>query len=467
MYGAPIIVDGFDYARKPRKIPGLVVHLVENAEGLRDYQGERNFFDGRGRLYRRLLDNKWAEFEMIRKIDPSVMPATDLAATLVKKSPRAQALRRRLNVFLNDFLKSKKEIDPAVKKQIAELLQIFFAIGRQAFPNGAFIKYIREFGTREVGQVTEIPNVDPGKMTDVFLEELEKIKSRLVGNGRRWLSPSLRELIQDSRTAALHIVSFLIYDPKQIMVQEKLDIAVARDGTLAEVRIDFSSTGALVSHLRWGYDVGVDYKIRAQIYFQNLWRKFPPDLKKLFGGADVVFLKDGSMKIIEFNFGCESGFLDAAQMIVPGNAFVSKILGRPTPLIARLENLIKMAPKAQVRELSKLIPKIKRDDETHYSLRDLHLPDVFLYIRDRMIEDWLKNPSRSEARRLSRLFRFLAQSQQKRIHDPQLRKLILDMARFGTEALLEFSRKHRMKPSNGLNKNLYSRSRTSRGLSAQ
>gem|GEM_PF-4803059 len=444
MYGAPILIDGFDYAEKPRKIPGLVVHLVENAEGLRDYIGEENFFDGRGPLYRKLLDNKWAEYELVSAIDPDVMPTSLLATTLMNKSKRSHTLQKQIRKALHRFVKSKHtQVDKVTKTQIERLLNHFFALTNKTFPDGAFIKYIREFGTREVGGLTHTPEANAATITQAFCRELEKIKSQLTGRARAWMSPRLKEVIQDSRQASVHIVSFLIEDPTQIIVQQKLDIAVTRDGTLAEARIDFGSSGALVGNLRWGYDVDVGYKLRASRYFQNLWRKFPPELKKLFGGADVVFLKDGSMKIIEFNFGCESGFLDATQLIVPGNVFISKVLGRPTPLIERLEALIQMPARAQSRELSKFLPRTKKDSETHYSLRDLHLPDVFLYIRDRMIEQWLKNPSKVEARRLSRRFRYLAQSQQKRIKDPEVRKLILDMARFGAEALLEFLSKER------------------------
>lgn len=443
MYGAPIIIDGFDYAQKPRKISGLVVHLVENREGLRDYFGDENFFDGRGRLYRELLDDKWAEYKLFNAIDPDVMPTSYLATTLLK-TKRTQGLRRQTRSALKKFLQSKNsQVDEATKQCIQQLLSTFFALVNKTFPDGAFIKYIREFGTREVGGLTHTPEANAEELTHAFCTELEKIKARLNGRARAWMSARLKEAVQDSRLAAVHIVSFLIEDPTQIMVQQKLDIAVTRDGTLAEARIDFGATGALLGNLRWGYDVDVGYKIRAISYFQNLWQKFPADLKKLFGGADVVFLKDGSMKIIEFNFGCESGFLDPAQLIIPGNVFISKVIGQPTPLIARLEALIAMPARAQVKELSKLIPRTKKDSETHFSLHDLHLPDVFLYIRDRMIEEWLKKPSRAEARHLSRRFRYLALSQQKRIEDPEVRKLVLDMARFGAEALLEFSSKGR------------------------
>lgn len=444
MYGARIIIDGFDYAAKPRKIPGLVVHLVENAEGLRDYSGDQNFFDGRGRLYRKLLDNKWAEYELLQTIDPTVMPQSILATTLLQRSQCLSELQQQSRLLVSDFIASKtKNFTDGEKKQIRIFIKTFLNASQKFFKQGAFIKYIREFGTREVDGLTHTPEADPAVMTESFCSELERLKTKLNPRARKWLCPSLRSAIQDSRRASLHIVSFLLEDPSEIMVQEKLDIAVTRDGTLAEARIDFGSSGVLLGNLRWGYDVDVEYKMRASEYFQKLWEKFPPAAKKLFGGADIVFLKNGSMKIIEFNFGCESGFLDAAQLIVPGNVFASKILGHPTPLIERLEALIKMPARAQVRELSKLIPRTKKDSETHYSLRDLHLPDVFLYIRDRMIEEWLKAPHRGEAKRLSQRFRYLARSQQKRIEDPAVRKLILDMARFGSEALLEFLNKQR------------------------
>jgi hypothetical protein len=444
MYGAPIIIDGFDYAEKPRKISGLVIHLVENAEGIRDYVGDENFFDGRGPLYRKLIDNKWAEYELISAIDPDVMPTSMLATTILRQSKRSTLLQNQTRKLLQSFLKSKQtQIDSVTKKQIEQLLNHFFLLTNETFRDGAFIKYIREFGTREVGGLTHTPEADATAIAVAFCTELEKIKSQLIGRARAWMSPRLKDAIQDSRQAAVHIVSFLIEDPTQIMAQQKLNIAVTRDGTLAEARIDFGSSGVLLGNLRWGYDVDVGYKMRASAYFQNLWRKFPPELKNLFGGADIVFLRDGSMKIIEFNFGCESGFLDAAQLIVPGNVFISKALGQPTPLIQRLEALIEMPARQQARELSKLIPRTKKDSETHYSLRDLHLPDVFLYMRDRMIEEWLKSPSKSEARLLSRRLRFLAQSQQRRIKDPAVKKLILDMARFGSEALLEFLSKGR------------------------
>ena len=440
IYGAPIIVDGFDYGKKPRRIRGLVVHLVESQQGVRDYRGDENLFDGRSKLYRELLDNKWLEYQVIQKVDLTIMPTSILAETLLQNSTLPISLGRY-------FQSSQAEIPDRLQTQLEAFLKKFFMVVEKKFPQGAFIKYIREYRTCEADQLTHTPEANPTKMTEIFCREMETIKSNLRGRSRRWRSPALLKAIQESQKAAVHILGFLLLDPKLIMVQEKLAIAKTRDGTLAEVRVDFGSMGPIAANVRWGYDVETDYKRRAFDFFQKVWRQWPASLKQQFGGADVVFLKDGSMKIIEFNFGSESGFMDATQLIVPGNLFMTKILGRPTPLIQRLEKLVKMKPQDQANELNKLIPRTKRNDETHLSMRDLHLGDVWLYLRDRLVEEWMKSPTKKGARQLSQQLRFLAKSQLRRIEDPETQQLILDMARFGKEAMLEFLNKRRIKKS--------------------
>jgi hypothetical protein len=407
IYGAPVIIDGFDYAKKPRHISGLVVHLVENRQGINDYVGDGNLFDGRNSLYRRLLDNKWAEYKIICKVDPEIMPKTILASEIFR--------RRHLK---------KPNLE-----NVTKLLELFFEQVKINFPRGAFIKYIREYRTCEAGQLIHTPEANPRSIAEIYMRETKKFKSQ---KARR-----------DCSIAAVQLVHFLIHDPKQIMVQEKLDIARMRDGSPAEVRVDFCSLGPIIANVRWSYDVEIDYNREAFEFFQSFWQTWPPDLKKQFGGADVAFLKNGKMKIIEFNFGSESGFMDATQLIIPGNLFVSKILGHPTPLIDYLERLVTMSTSQQIAELSNLLPRTKRDDENHYSLRDLHLGDVWIYLRDRLVEEWMKEPSAKSARLLSRRLHRLAKSQLPRIPDEKTRKLILDMARFGNEAMLEFLAKRR------------------------
>lgn len=424
IYGAPIIIDGFDYAKKPRHIRGLAVHLVENRQGLRDYRGDVNLFDGRSQLYRELLDDKWREYEVISRIDRNIMPKTILAAHLMKNSTAFRQAQKNLR----QALEARCNVGAAAER----LLQIFFRQVNRRFPKGAFIKYIREYRTCEADQLTYTPHADAQNLAAVF--------SKHIGRPKSWI-----KAVKESKIAAVHIVGFLLSDPSQIMVQQKLNIAKTRDGTLAEVRVDFGSKGPIIANVRWGYDFEWEYNQKAFQFFQSFWERWPPELQRQFGGADVVFLKNGGMKIIEFNFGSESGFMDAAQLIIPGNLFVSQILGRPTALIAHLEKLVAMPTSDQIRELSKLIPRTKRDDETHLSLRDLHLGDVWIYLRDRLVENWMKRPTPAGARRLSVRLQTLAKSQIHRIEDERTKQLILDMARFGTEAMLDFLNKERKK----------------------
>jgi hypothetical protein len=407
IYGAPIVIDGFDYAEKPRRIPGLVIHLVENRQGIRDYIGDENLFDGRSALYRRLLDNKWAEYKVVSAIDATVMPKSILASEIFRR-PRAKKITR---------------------ENVTTLLEFFFARVQREFPKGAFVKYIREYGTREREQLIHTPEADARALAEFFVCEYKKYRST--------------KKIRECGLSAVQLVYFLLHDPTQIMVQEKLNISETRDAVKAEVRVDFCSLGPIIANLRWSYDVDNSYNQRAFEFFKRVWSAWPPELKKQFGGADVVFLKNGSMKIIEFNFGGESGFMDATQLIIPGNLFVSKILGRPTPLIAYLERLVQMSTTKQIAELTKLYPRTKRDDETHYSIRDLHLGDVWIYLRDRLVEEWMQRPSAADARRLHTRLQRIARSQQARVKDEKTRKLFLDMAHFGYEAMLEFLAKRR------------------------
>ena len=267
--------------------------------------------------------------------------------------------------------------------------------------------------------------------------ELERAKQQLKKLPAKFSNAEFLGLLNEKDLSSVNLVRSLLLDPIEIMVQEKLSLAKTRDGTLAEVRVDFTSLGPINATLRWGYDVAIDYQNRAMEFFKDFIAKASPQVKKLSGGADIVFLTDGSLRIIEFNFGSDSGFAYAGELMIPGNLFVSKILGRPTPLIQQLETLVTANFKEQVEYLSKTKPEFKKDGVENLSPRDMYLPDAYQYLRDRMIENWLDNPTPEEAARLSERFRKLVKSQLARIEDTKAKDAIEQMARYGTEFITE------------------------------
>jgi hypothetical protein len=189
--------------------------------------------------------------------------------------------------------------------------------------------------------------------------------------------------------------------------------------------------------LRWGYDVAIDYKGKALEHFREFWDHASPEVRGLTGGADVAILEDGAVTIIEFNFGNDSAFVDAQKELIPANQFLSALLGRPTPLIEKLEALVHADERAQSEFLTSTIPRAKGLKEENRSLRDMYLPDAFQYLRDRMIEEWLNSPSAAAADALTARFRYLADQQLSRIEDEAFRREIAAMADFGTDYLRE------------------------------
>jgi hypothetical protein len=277
------------------------------------------------------------------------------------------------------------------------------------------------------------PEVRAKALALTFIRELEMALGTYTRAVTSFLSPALQKQLNANEISAVYLISSLLRGSKEIMVQKKVKIARTRDGTLAEVRLDFATRGALNASLRWSYDVGIDYRERALKFFRELWNRAPPAFRLLSGGADLVFLEDGSVRLLELNLGGDSGFMHAVDGAIAANLMVSNLLKRPTPLIARLNAVALASLEDQIAYLKTTIPRIKALEELHTSIDQMYLPDVIQYLRDAMIEHWLKNPTRAQAHQLSARFQAWVHALQNSITDRETRKLLDDMVRFGED----------------------------------
>ena len=444
LYGARIVADNANaqIPNEPKKFKGILIHFIDNIVGLKKYQGEINVFQNRSRLYQSVLDNKWAEYEIARQAGPEFMPESRLSSDIIENYTQREAYRETrvaLAQALDRYVSGKGtySLPNETRDQVQTLLSHFLAATELAFPKGSFIKYIKERQTGDRGQTIRTPEASAQKLAEEFMNELERAKKESSRAVKKFSNPSFLELLNEKDLSSVNLVRSLVLKPTDIFAQEKLSLAKTRDGTLAEVRIDFTSIGPINATLRWGYDVSIDYQNRAMEFFKSFIAKAPESVKSLSGGADIVFLNDGSLRIIEFNFGSDSGFAYSGELMIPGNLFVSKILESPTPLIERLEKLVYASLKDQIKYLSETKPEFKKDNVENQSPRDMYLPDAFQYLRDRLIEDWLENPTRTQGDKLIERFSVLARSQAKRITDPTTKNAIEQMARYGADFINE------------------------------
>ena len=126
----------------------------------------------------------------------------------------------------------------------------------------------------------------------------------------------------------------------------------------------------------------------------------------LSGGADLIKLDNGQWVFMEFNFGSESAFMDPLSSPIDGNLFLSKLQGQPTPLLKWLEDAYANGISAQ-REVLKSRKNEKDDAFDKASIDDLALSEVALYFRDRYLDDWQKDPTAENARKVLRQLRAL------------------------------------------------------------
>ncbi|MBC7545952.1 MAG: ATP-grasp domain-containing protein, partial [Candidatus Sericytochromatia bacterium] len=254
------------------------------------------------------LDNKWSEYELVHKADPSAMAKTVLAKDVIKE----------LGLKI-----------PTTKTGQAKFLTKFQAALDQKFPNGFFVKGVQDFNTGG--------NLPTNK---------SNFKTLYEGYHREFI-PDAKKVNGEQSIMRAHpfhagrMLDDLLRDPESVVIQERMNL---KRYTKKELPIDVQPFQEFRVHVvrgqvvpgasshRWGVMRTVlDRKDmhKAEAFTQALFDKLPAKAKKNMAfSPDIVKLEDGSFKLIELNVGGNSGFLHRNPLAA--NKMVEAVTGRET-----------------------------------------------------------------------------------------------------------------------------------------
>ncbi len=386
LYGARVFyAEDLADNSTPVKLPGLVLHISPSPKSFL-VRGDLNPLLGQGRLLARL--DKVTESEWVRSVDPSFMAEGLTGQALVEKRAGAfrsrQAKARRL---IEEYLGNLDEAGADKRqREIAGLVKEFFRLSREEFPKGAFFKFRTDYATREKASMVATFLSDPDEMAAGYLSDLKIIKDYLGVHPISALDPELRRLMTDgpSRTAVIHS---LIARPGDVLVQKKLGLAKNRRGELIEFRVDVLDGHVVNSEFRYGWDYRPDEENQAKQLIESFLAKLPEKDRYFSGGFDVAKLRDGSYVIIETNPGTQSVNLDTSRYPTLGNRALSNLLGKPTPLLRKLEQLYQAGVQRQASFLRRL-PLGNNDAKE--SIQNMNAEDAMEWFRARYVQDWRK-----------------------------------------------------------------------------
>jgi len=392
LYGAPVIhVRASNPPSEPIELDGVVIHLGDAKELSKYYRGKINLTRDVGTSKFKLEDNKWNEYVFAESIMPGVMPRSVNGKDLIEKFNKDEffAQEKIARDLFNAYLKSDR-VTPSVAETSAihHLAKLFFVAANQEFPNGAFIKNIAEAQTGDAKDLIRTFKDSSDVFSQKFIDDITKLKKENKGKKFALDKDFEIELSYVDHSASSFIFS-LLTNPRAVMVQEKLDVAQI-EGANAEVRVNFASGIVTSAETRETLGYMPEQLDQAKRFLTQFLEKIPVSRRKISGGADIVILRDGSIKIIEFNFGAGSGDVDPPTEPISANIYLSGVTGASTVLLDSLESLFR-------KSLVKGNLVLKGFSEKHVAekktLKDSSVVDIAEWLRDRYMKEWKKNPT--------------------------------------------------------------------------
>lgn len=314
---------------------------------------------------------------LARAVDPAVMPETFLGSELKVDTRLIEQSRLKLRLgFENGNFEQ-------VMIALSEVASYLGKTSLEVFPNGAIFKLADDVKTGDVfGLLT----------SDNLQELLSKTDLQKVLNMHAYMGKITFEkfisILQGRKSNALPVdrifnllADFLIV-PDQVLVQEiiSIDKVVGRN---IEIRVDFVNGVAVSAAPRYGYAYLPDLHREAEAFVNQFLFKARERFPSLSGGVDIVRLKDGRLKILEFNLGDRSGFRLPRVEPIYANQFLSSLQGKPTRMLERF-NLISDLPASKQKQYLQTFSRTKLNRTEKES--DIYVAEVLAYFRNRAID---------------------------------------------------------------------------------
>lgn len=400
-YGMPILVPSWETSDLHRE-KGVILPLAQvgrSPQQLNRVRGDLNPFLGWGNLHGILDGNKKKEYEMAEAIQPGIMATTDTFKDLVdvkvispefftKQTDLVNRLKE-ISTTKNSLTDSERE---SLRRDLRDLVKGLFSDVRKYHPEGAYFKNFQEFATGDLGNTITTFSTSPQRVADEFVRRFETCL-KLNDNREIFGSPGFTEKMDsDLREIYRKFVQYLLLKPDDVLVQQKMKIERTEQGNPMEFRVDFMDGEAIESKLRFGSDYYPDEMREAKEVVNQFFSRAPKYLKYLAGGIDIVRLRDGSWKIVEFNIGNMSGTMRPGFSMVDTQRMYSALMGEARHLIKRLDSVHALGLEEERRFLKSLVHE--KEIIWKQSLHDLSIHEAGKYFRNKYLEEWAKSPSR-------------------------------------------------------------------------
>ncbi|MBI3548717.1 MAG: hypothetical protein HY078_06655 [Elusimicrobia bacterium] len=400
------------------RLPGLVLHIGADAHGL-VVRGDLTLTIGHGRLLGSL--DKATEATWVRGVDPRYMAPSMTARTLLKKRDRGkfEARRREVKKKLEAFLAAEDGTGYyALRDDFAALLKEFLVLAEKEFKKGAFLKWANDYASMEAESIITTFSTDPTAVADYYLDFLSAAKGEIE-------TPRLGAVELDDESAEVAVAHALMTKPADILVQERLDVLKTETGSNVEFRVDAWAGHAVNSAFRYGTDFYPEEAKGARRFVQRFLDRLSARDGWFSGGFDVVKVRPtpkkkqtrgysggdiGDFRIIETNPGTDSSMADSRAYPIDANVALSYLLGRPTPLIRRLETLYA----SPVEHQAKFLKRRRQETDEKGAFKDIPVYEILLWLRERAIADWNEHGGRARhAREILLHFKRLARLAEK------------------------------------------------------
>jgi hypothetical protein len=365
---------------------GVALHPGVEPELASIFRGDFNPHLGTGLAANRL--DKWREYKLANTLSPGSMSETTNAPALFKKaaatSELAPAKREALKAdVLSCIAHSNGVCSPSLEERIRSAVQDFFVLTEKEFPDGAFIKLTNEFATADGGKLITTFKSDRKALADQFIHDL-----KVLSDEKKTYTPDELDYaveLQEHRGSSL--THGLLFDPKKVMAQKKLDLVETEQGRPMEFRIPFFNMEATAAIPRHTSEYLPEEAAAAKKAFNDAFAQSKKRIA-IAGGADMVKTKDGSYRLMEFNVGGESGYGMGDSAPVASNRIVAAIQGKDTKMLEELKAIDNASPSEQ----SKLLQGLNENS------KNMFLEETMISVRDSAMEKWKKSPTVANGR---------------------------------------------------------------------
>lgn len=391
LYGTKIVFVQERQGKPFLQGQGVALHLGYAPDLAIHYRGTANPY-----LHKPI--NKWEDYELVRSVDPGIMPETVrvdqwLAGQELEK--QRAVLAERVNDWLTDGKDHKWS--RGLEEDLVDLIEDFFTAAKERFPKGGLVKNAYELKTGDKGRLMFFTRDRKGWAQE-FLVDARAAKKKMLTKAAL-KNVDFQEELYDSSRLGNKFLYMLLIEPSNGMLQATLEVGYTPLGKVNEFRVDFVDGEAIRAVPRYDYEYLPEQAQIAMDFVNRFFKKAQamghPQGHQC-GGADVIFTKDGTQRFIEFNTGGDSGFINPWRDPIDTATFMETLFGIRHPVMDVLRRVLTERVSDQVQFI-----KQSKDFFKKLGVVEDVLPEtqeiLIAWFRDTYVDQWKDSGDRSRS----------------------------------------------------------------------